>query len=398
MEPRKIEPYLSLDLWRAIAAIWVVMFHASCPFIDGGHSEYLANPLWIISMSGGLGVTMFFVISGYCITGAAYNSLEGGGTVGRFVYSRLRRIYPPYLFALLGCLIIGVVSFLLHKDTGRIDNYPIYNPLFWLSIITLTHYELGYKGFISGVSWTLCYEVAFYGVVSLILWQASKRSHGSSQKAKVILSLLLFIVTLVSLSWLIYKPYKILFPFNEWYKFGLGSILFFIVYSKENCIDGIYKASPKYFRLCIYLQALIIALFCIVMGYRNGLSEGTIGFVNYFVPGRPSIRLQLIVSTLFVFSLWVLRPLDDKIMNYRILRPLLFIGGFSYSLYLTHMLIIPFIISAMIRHGVTAKYYFITFFTIIVLTILFGWIYYLLIERKFITSSQRKRVRAEMQR
>ncbi|MCX6960786.1 MAG: acyltransferase [Verrucomicrobia bacterium] len=397
MEPRKIKPYLSLDLWRAIAAIWVVMFHASCPFIDGGHSEYLANPLWIISMSGSLGVTMFFVISGYCITGAACNLLIGSGHVGRFMYSRIRRIYPPYLFALAACLIIGVVSFILHKDTGRIDNYPLNNPLFWLSIITLTHYELGFKGFISGISWTLCYEVAFYGIVSLILCFAVNRSAGKAPKAIGILSLFLFVMTFVSLSQIIYNPYKTLFPFNEWYKFGLGSILYFVFYCKESSKDNALNASLKTFRIFIYLQAFIIALLCIFMGYRNGFTEGVDGFVSYFIAGRPSVSLQLIVSSLFVLSLWVLRPLDDRIMKYRILHPLLFVGVFSYSLYLTHMLITPFILSSMRRCGFDGALYWITFWAAIILTSLFGWIFYLLIERRFITSAQKKRVRTEMQ-
>jgi peptidoglycan/LPS O-acetylase OafA/YrhL len=397
MEPRKTKPYLSLDLWRAIAAIWVVMFHASCPFIDGGHSEYLANPLWIISMSGSLGVTMFFVISGYCITSAACNLLIGSGHVGRFMYSRIRRIYPPYLFALAACLIIGVVSFILHKDTGRIDSYPLYNPLFWVSIITLTHYELGYKGFISGVSWTLCYEVAFYGIVSLILWLAISRSAGKPRKAKLLLSSLLFIITVFSLSLMIYNPYNKLFPFNEWYKFGLGSILYFVFYCKESSKDNASNASLKVFRIYIYLQAFIIALLCILTAYKNGLSEGVDGFVNYFIPGRPSIRLQLIVSSLFVLSLWVLRPLDDRIMKTRFFHPLLFVGGFSYSLYLTHMLITPFILSSMRRYGFDGPLYWITFLAVIILTSLFGWMFYRLIERRFITSAQKQRVRTEMQ-
>src|SRR5271170_3915061 len=108
---RKIPPFLLLDAWRGIAALWVVMGHACVAFLaTAGNERFIHFPLYAVSIWAQLGVVMFFVISGYCIMGAAYGAMASGRSVGRYVADRVRRIYPPYLFAValavsLGCLI-----------------------------------------------------------------------------------------------------------------------------------------------------------------------------------------------------------------------------------------------------------------------------------------------------
>ena len=65
---------------RAVAVVAVVLFHAAVPGIGGGY----------------VGVDVFFVISGFLITGLLWREAHGTGTVRlrRFYGARARRLLP----------------------------------------------------------------------------------------------------------------------------------------------------------------------------------------------------------------------------------------------------------------------------------------------------------------
>jgi peptidoglycan/LPS O-acetylase OafA/YrhL len=65
---------------RAVAVLAVVLFHAGMPGVSGGY----------------VGVDVFFVISGFLITGLLWREVTGDGTVrlGRFYGARARRLLP----------------------------------------------------------------------------------------------------------------------------------------------------------------------------------------------------------------------------------------------------------------------------------------------------------------
>ena len=86
-----------IDGLRAIAVVAVVLFHADLGIIEGGF----------------VGVDVFFVISGYLITGLIAGDLaQGKFSIVRFYERRIRRIFPA-LFAMLAfCTVMGWLLFL----------------------------------------------------------------------------------------------------------------------------------------------------------------------------------------------------------------------------------------------------------------------------------------------
>src|SRR5215471_311552 len=54
-----------------------------------------------VASFGHYAVMIFFVISGYCITASARSCQKTSVTFSEFMLRRARRIYPPYLLALL---------------------------------------------------------------------------------------------------------------------------------------------------------------------------------------------------------------------------------------------------------------------------------------------------------
>ena len=81
-----------IDGLRAIAVLLVVGFHAFPEWLHGGF----------------IGVDVFFVISGYLITGIILRSLKDGTfSLQNFYARRVRRIFPALLTVLVACFVFG---------------------------------------------------------------------------------------------------------------------------------------------------------------------------------------------------------------------------------------------------------------------------------------------------
>ena len=78
----------ALDGLRSLAVLAVIAYHMKFSWASGGL----------------LGVTMFFVLSGYLITSILMNEYESTGTISlsNFWMRRIRRIVPAVVFAVLG--------------------------------------------------------------------------------------------------------------------------------------------------------------------------------------------------------------------------------------------------------------------------------------------------------
>src|SRR5262245_4312195 len=87
-----------IDGLRAIAVAIVVAFHTGVPGFAGGF----------------VGVDVFFVISGFLITGLLVNELRATGTISlsRFYARRVRRLLPALAVVLTATLLLGSVVLL----------------------------------------------------------------------------------------------------------------------------------------------------------------------------------------------------------------------------------------------------------------------------------------------
>ena len=85
-----------LDLMRAIAVVWVMLFHS---FLVGGLGEDFA---WL-SRFGWVGVDIFFVLSGYLIGTQVLKPLAAGARLsfGDFYRRRAYRILPAFAVVLM---------------------------------------------------------------------------------------------------------------------------------------------------------------------------------------------------------------------------------------------------------------------------------------------------------
>ena len=91
--------YKSLDVWRGIACLMVVLDHAGYALI-GLPVELEGLEGWArrairTALGLALGPPMFFVISGYCIAASLDSLRRQGGNAFEFLARRIWRTLPP---------------------------------------------------------------------------------------------------------------------------------------------------------------------------------------------------------------------------------------------------------------------------------------------------------------
>ena len=85
----------ALDGLRVLAIIGVVVYHA--------------NPSWL--PGGFLGVTVFFVISGYVITSSVLKELQNNDAIDfkAYICKRVRRLWPTMLIVVLATALLSAI-------------------------------------------------------------------------------------------------------------------------------------------------------------------------------------------------------------------------------------------------------------------------------------------------
>jgi peptidoglycan/LPS O-acetylase OafA/YrhL len=142
----------TLDGWRAVAILLVLLFHLR-EFIRSG-------PLAIVAKYGAWGVPIFFGISGFLICSRLADEIDAGRlSLRRFYIRRVFRILPPY-FAYLGFLALLAAAGLLVIRKEE-----------WLSCLFFYRNYLprGLGGWYTGHFWSLAIEEHFYILMPAVL-------------------------------------------------------------------------------------------------------------------------------------------------------------------------------------------------------------------------------------
>ena len=360
--------YQTLDAWRGIAILMVMMFHACAPAIGSQFPELAHAPFYTLCLHGGLGVTLFFVISGYCIASAAVRVLVRDSTPVRgFVRSRISRIYPPYAIAsLIGLLVIFAAKLLVARHVvshsylaGQLTQRP--SLLFVLTSLTLTQ-EAFNQDNILPTGWSLCYETAFYAIFAAALAvEAARKQSG-------IMLFLLNALTCLSVAWILISPASCPYPLGLWPLFGLGILCYSLLHVEDR------RASAP-------LAAIAIAglLACAIWGRTTGGAHGV---------SREQITCGLLFATLVI---WLYRW-DSWIAGQAAVKSLAKIGVFSYSLYLIHMFLFGIVYQLGKKLHLAAGNFWISYLAQIACALLAGYIFFWCVEVRTISKGRRRSV------
>ncbi|MDB5006544.1 MAG: oatA 3 [Mucilaginibacter sp.] len=206
---------LGLDHLRAVAIISVFLFHY----------QFFGHPAWEKNVAGfgWTGVDLFFVLSGFLISGQLFSAIAKGNPIslGEFFIKRFFRILPPFLVVLT-----LYFAFPFLREWGS----PA--PLWRYLTFTLNFgFDLKKYGTFSH-DWSLCVEEQFYLILPLIFWLFTYFKAG---KKAIFLILALFVAGFILRLW---GWYHFMEPVLQTNNLGLTWNKY-IYYPTYNRLDGL---------------------------------------------------------------------------------------------------------------------------------------------------------------
>jgi exopolysaccharide production protein ExoZ len=254
---------------RAFAAMAVLIFHVT---VQNG---FLGNFLF----SGGHGVDLFFIISGFVMV-YAHDGERGLRAAWRFCRRRIIRIYPPYWIVMFGVWWAG----LAHIDTSPISAFFLYNQ--------------GGPAIIQQ-AWTLSMEMAFY-ILFVAFFFVGKRGFA-----------------VLSAGWVALVAYNFLYP---WYS---GLLL-------TTRVTEFFMGALGAYIVCACRHVRISGVWVLVAGILTGATfyfDSYGRLPHYYDVWNYGATCTLLISA---GALW------DLSYRPRYPRWVMVLGDASYAIYLLH--------------------------------------------------------------
>jgi peptidoglycan/LPS O-acetylase OafA/YrhL len=156
----------TLDAVRGIAVLMIMAFHFTIMF---GESTPLSRAITHVAILGRCGVDLFFVLSGFLITGILYDAKESQGYFKTFYARRILRITPLYYASLV--LLLFIVPLVLGRVPASYHDILSYQGWLWfhtvnIGLIRTGPYHLGPLGHL----WSLAIEEHFYLIWPLVVF------------------------------------------------------------------------------------------------------------------------------------------------------------------------------------------------------------------------------------
>ena len=302
-EEKLVRPFMpELDMLRGIAVLGVLLLHAFSWQYGGLSFGPWARGWLHATQPGWTGVNLFFVLSGFLITGILLDSKDKPHFYRRFYTRRALRILPAYYLLLILLLLLRTSS-------------AAFVGLSFVYLANMTDFfgiSCDY-----GPLWSLAVEEHFY-----ILWPAVVRKVTMRQ------------IALVSASIVVVVPLMRAVSFALGHKVGLDWYTWFVAdgLAAGSLVAVVLRtaiARKQVWRLCWILLASSAALGLVGwpfgIGTRNRLLGAGLQYttINAFCAGI--LLLFLLAGT----------SAARRYVNVSVLR---FLGYISYGLYLNHFL------------------------------------------------------------
>ncbi len=296
--------FASLDGIRALAIATVFVNHSA---IAGRFSPAVTAVLEspFIGLQG-LGVTTFFVVSGFLITSILLRELDRTGTIDarRFFLRRSLRIFPAYF------VFVTAVAALAWQGL-----VPVNPRSFAYALTFSTNYAGSSGSWTLGHLWSMASQEQFYLIWPLVLVWAGRRGATRVATAAVVITPIVHLLY-ASLWPAAFKAHTFIFAFDT---IAMG------------CLLALHR---EQFARHDWFNDLVASRIAIPLLFAIGLLGGAIGTR----PGLLTHPLVVVAVALFVER--CIRYPSGALGRVLNSRPLVYVGTVSFSLYLWQQLFV----------------------------------------------------------
>jgi peptidoglycan/LPS O-acetylase OafA/YrhL len=157
---------LALDGVRGLAIIGVLLTHGSYVFMSGSH---------FLGM-GWTGVDLFFVLSGFLITGILIDTKSARNRAESFYARRILRIFPIYYLTIF-VVLIAQTQLPWVRPAAEIQTWPdrLSYLFYFKNLVPLWQHGQAHQTLLSHF-WSLAGEEQFYCLWPLLVWHISTRA------------------------------------------------------------------------------------------------------------------------------------------------------------------------------------------------------------------------------
>ena len=320
-----------LDGIRAIAVIMVLAYHLKLALFK----------------SGFLGVTVFFVLSGYLITGILISEVEEEGTIDlkNFWLRRIRRLVPAVMsMAVVIIFVSAVVNRIIFTKGCKDFLASVLGFNNWWQIFNkVSYFEAAGVPSPFTHCWSLAIETQFYLIYTLILLGIYKlvksREEGRAKRGLLFagVTLLLALISVI-LMIVLFDPQQ---DASRVY-YGTDTRAFSLLFGALLAILWEYQMVPRRLSASVnmVLGSVSFAVLLVMTIAINGSS-------NFWYRGGQFVGTILTVLVIYTVSgrkTWLSRFLSNPVLKW--------IGDRSYSIYLWHYPII-----LLISKGIKASWW-----------------------------------------
>ncbi|MBK0371285.1 acyltransferase family protein [Flavobacterium agrisoli] len=346
-----------LDGIRGASALFVVLFHAMLFTKSGFHfsDNLFLNVLQKINSIGHISVSIFIVLSGFCLAIPVVNNdllLKKGFIV--YIKRRSNRIIFPYYMALLFSIILYYIFPILQEPANTVwdSKIPLTAPSVIAHVFLVHNWNVDWIYKINGAHWSVATEWQIYFVFPVLLFFWRKFNLITAIFFSLILTIILY--KLVPFA----EPQFILL-------FFMGVISAYFTFSNSFEINEV-----QLLPCCL----LLFIPMCLAVYYK--------------FPAKAIY--QVFFGLNFAFLLYLLTKiqlngLSNKLINVLSGKCLGFLGKISYSLYLIHGPILALFNLYLMKYFIISynNTLMIMCFLVVPFCVLISYGFYYLIERKF---------------
>ncbi|HEY8929513.1 MAG TPA: acyltransferase [Mucilaginibacter sp.] len=306
----------TIDSIRGMAILLIVVHHTSLQNSTvraNGIPAWIAMGLQLFVTGGWIAVDLFFVLSGFLVSGLLFQEFQASGKIkiGRFLVRRGFKIYPGFFIFLAISLLCSIITY---------QFFGTEKPYF-RGYIKDAFFLHNYCGGIYVTTWSLDVEEAFYFLLPIFLYTAVRFRLISLQT--MVASYAILLVLGILGRWIAITHYPV-YNFDKQYSqthYRLDGLFFGVL------LSYIYNYHKSFLSRVLSKYKRLLYPSCIVLLIPNFIFSRT---------GNDWIAVIMLAINPVSFGTLLMLAIDQPVPIFSNCKWLAVIGVNSYAIYLWH--------------------------------------------------------------